>query len=141
MATGKAAQIPDALLARFLTLVVGSPALPLAYPDIAFDPAVSATDGKYLEASFFANRPKWEGVRSGVMDQGLFQVMVHWPRNAGIIAPSEAAELVKAHFAKGTSLTSGSTTVKLTREPWAGSPLIGDHEVMIPVTVAWLAAS
>lgn len=138
MATGKAAQIPDALLARLSTLEIGSPALPISYPEMdeAFDPPA---DGKYLEARFFSNVPAWEGISSGRLDQGLLVVGVVWPKNLGVIAPLEAAEEVRAHFAKGSTLTSGSTSVKLVRDPLIGSPLSEPDKLTIPVTISWTA--
>ena len=135
-ATGKAAQVPDALLARVASLVTGSPTLPIAWPDIAFNPPA---DGKYLEVAYFSNRPAWEGVGAGVLDQGLLQITVHWPRGSGIIAPSQVVETIKAHFAKGTLLTSGSTVVRLNRAPWAAAPLVSDQDLAIPVTIPWVA--
>lgn len=139
MSTGKAAQIPDALLARCLTLVTGSPTLPLALPDIEFDPKVDAPNGKYLAVEYFPNRPAWEGLSAGKLDQGLLQITVHWPRGAGIIAPLEVVETIKTHFAKGVVLTSGATNVKLAREPWASAPLIEPTETCTPITIPWNA--
>ena len=135
-ATGKAAQVPDALLAKVASLVTGSPTLPIAWPNVAFNPPA---DGKYLEVAYFSNRPAWEGVGAGVLDQGLLQITVHWPRGSGIIAPSQVVETIKAHFAKGTLLTSGSTVVRLNRAPWAAAPLVSDQDLAIPVTIPWVA--
>lgn len=137
MATGKPAQALDALLARAATLSVGSPALPISMPEVAFDP--QTTDGKYLEVSVFPNRPRWEGVTSGRLDQGLLQVTVVWPKGQGVIAANEAAAEVMAHFPKGLQMVSGSTCVKVTQEPWAAAPLIADHELRVPVTIPWTA--
>lgn len=139
MATGKAAQIPDALLARLTTLQVGSPALPIAYPDVGFDPASDAPDGKYIDADFKRNVALWEGLSAGVIDQGLFQLDVVWPKGAGVIAPNEAAQQVANHFAKDLVLVSGATRVKLNKEPVIASPLIEAHETRIPITISWVA--
>jgi hypothetical protein len=125
--------IAAALLARCATLAVGSPALPVAYPEITFDPP---TDGKYLEASLFFNRPAWEAVDSGKQDQGLLQVTVVWPRGAGVIAPMEAAAEVLDHFPKALSLSDG---VRISAQPWAASPIIEGSETRIPVTIPWTA--
>lgn len=138
-ATGKDAQIFDALMTRVGTMVLRSPAIPVAYPDIAFDPATEATDGKYVEVSYFPNRPAWEGVAAGALRQGLLQLTVVWPRGAGLVAPLQIAELIKTHFAKSTAIVSGTTKVKVSREPWAASPLIDARETRIPVTIPWTA--
>lgn len=126
-------QIADALLARCATLAVGSPALPIAMPEIAFTPPAS---GKYLDVRDFTNRPLWEGVSGGKIDQGLLQVTVVWPPRQGVIKPKAAAAAVMAHFAKGLVLAHG---VKINGEPWAASPLSDDSEVRVPVTIPWTA--
>ncbi len=136
-ATGKPAQIFDALMTKVGTLSTGSPTLPVAYPDVGFDPAVSAPAGKYLEVTYFPNAPAWEGLSAGALVQGLLQITVVWPRGKGHVLPLQIAETIKTHFAKGTVLVSGTTKVKVTREPVVASPIIEDHDTRIPVTISW----
>lgn len=135
----KVSEIFDALLTRFSTLAVGSPALPLAFPDIGFDPATDALDGKYIEAKPFNNTPLWEGLSAGQIRQGLFVVGVVWPKGQGVIAPTEAAEAVAEHFHRGQMLRSGSTVVKLSLEPLIGTPLSEPDKTTVPVTISWTA--
>lgn len=132
------AEIAEALLARCATLSVGSPALPVSYPDVPFAPPA---DGKYLAVSYFTNRPAWEGLAAGRMDQGLLQVSVVWPRHLGVVKPSQAVAEVMAHFAKGTVLSSGNTKVTIDRQPWPASPLIEADKTTIPVTIQWNAVT
>lgn len=138
-ATGKPAQIFEALMAKVATLSTGSPTLPVAYPDVAFDPAVSATDGKYLEVAYFPNAPRWEGLAAGELSQGLLQITVVWPRGKGHILALQIAETIKTHFAKGTVMVSGTAKVKVTKEPVVASPIIEDHDTRIPITIPWTA--
>lgn len=135
----KASEIPTALLERFLTLSVGSPALPLASPDAAFDPATGALDGKYVEAGFFRNAPLWEGLKAGVIDQGLFVVSVIGPKDRGVIWINEAAQAVADHFPKGLVLTSGDTTVRINKEPVIASPLLEGDKTIVAVRLSWVA--
>jgi hypothetical protein len=137
--TGKAAQVLDALLTRLGTLTITPDALPVAWPEVAFDPTADATSGKYLSVQHMPNRPAWEGVASGVLDQGLLQVSVVWPKDQGLIAPMEAAEQVRDHFAKSLVLVSGSTKVTINRESWIAQPLFDTDKVSVPVTVSWTA--
>ncbi len=125
------------LLAHAEDMEIGSPALPIAYPEIDFPPPA---DGKYLRVDLFKNAPFWEGLKSGRIDQGLLQVSVVWPRGQGIIKPAEAAALVMAHWAKLTTLSGSGVRVKVNKEPWDASPVSDDHETMIPVTIPWNAA-
>jgi len=133
MATGAA--IYDALMGRVASLAIGSPALPVAYPEVFFDP--KASGGKYLDVSDFPNRPAWEGLSEGRLDQGFIQITVVWPKGQGIRAPKAAADAVIAHFPKGLRLASG---VKISAEPWQAAPLIDASECRVPVTVPWVAA-
>lgn len=125
--------IAAALLARCATLAVGSPALPIAYPDVTFTPPAS---GKYLAVSLFFNRPAWEGLKSGRLDQGILQVAVVWPKNQGVVKPMQAAKAVMAHFPKALELAGG---VKISAQPYAVSPLLDDSETRIPITIPWTA--
>jgi hypothetical protein len=135
----KAAEIPTALLERLTSLSVGSPALPIAYPDVTFNPATDATDGKYIEAGFFRNAPLWEGLKSGVIDQGLLVLSIVWPKGQGIIGINDDAQAVAAHFAKDLHLKSGSTGVKINKEPVIGSPLPEGDRTVVAVTISWVS--
>jgi hypothetical protein len=138
MATGKLAQIMDALFARAALLATTAPALPIAWPEPA-ETFTPPADGKYLQVSFYPNRPAWEGVSSGRLDQGLLQIDVVWPKNAGLIAPAQVAAQIEAHFPKGAAYVSGATKVTITREPWTAQPLPDANEVRLPVTISWAA--
>lgn len=132
----KAADIPDALLTRLGTLAVGSPALPIAMPDVGFDPSSSEA---FLEARYFRNAPLWEGLAGGVVDQGLLVVSVMWPKGQGVIAMNEAAQKIADHFPKGLTLKSGSTGVKLNKEPVIASPLTEGDKTIVAVSISWTA--
>lgn len=134
-ATGKEAQIAEALFTRMAALVL-TPTLLVAYPETAFTPPSS---GKYLQVSHFTNRPRWEALAAGKLDQGLFQVTVVWPKNAGIFGPLQVVNAVMAHFPKGLILTNGATRVKVSAEPWAASPISEDSESRTPISIPWLA--
>lgn len=138
------AEILAALLEYADTMAVGSPALPIAFPEHAengrsFDPATDAPDGKYLEVRVFLNRHAWEGVTNGVLRQGLLQVEVVLPRNLGLIAPALLADEVAAHWAKNTVLFSGSTRVSIDREPQVHTALPEGSEVRVPISIPWTA--
>lgn len=133
-----AADIAEALFIRCNALAVGSPNLPIAWPEpeTAFDPPA---DGRYLIVQDFTNRPRWEGLTSGRLDQGLLQITVVWPKGQGVLAPKTAADQVLAHFAKGLPMTSGAAQVKVSAEPWQASPMSDDISVSIHITIPWTA--
>lgn len=131
------AVVAELILARAASLSVGSPALPIAMPDVPFTPP---TNGKYLRVSLFSNAPAWEGLASGRMDQGLLQVSVVWPKGKGLIKAREAAAKVMEHFPKGLTLSGDGVRVKINRQPWAASPIPDDIETLTPVTIPWVAS-
>jgi hypothetical protein len=140
-ATGKAAQVLDALLARMVALDVGAilgSGNRVAYPEAATT-FVPPTDGKYLAVSYFPNRPMASGLSSGRVDQGLLQVTVVWPKNAGLIAPSNVAQAVIDHFPNGLVLQSGATRVKISGQAWQAAPIPDADRVSIPITIPWAA--
>lgn len=125
-----------ALAARLETLA-HSPALPIAWPEAG--QTFSATSGPYLQVDLFFNRPRWEGLSEGVLDQGLMQVTVVWPKNQGLHGALGAAEAIRAHFAPPRVLRHGGTGVKISGQPWTASPLSEPSEVRVPVTIPWTA--
>lgn len=136
----KASEIPDALLAHVDTLEVLSPPLPIAQPDVGFDPATDAdAEGRYLEVGYFRNAPRWEGLSAGVVDQGLLVISVVWPKGQGVIGANEAAQAVADHFPKDLTLKSGSTGVKINKEPVIGSPLPMGDKTIVAVTISWVS--
>ncbi|KQS55902.1 hypothetical protein ASG17_07580 [Brevundimonas sp. Leaf363] len=136
------AVVAKLLLARCESLSVGSPAMPVAMPDVSFTPPV---DGKgkpkpYLRVSLFPNAPFWAALAVGRVDQGLLQVTVVWPKLKGNIKPIAAAGQVIAHFPKGLVLSEGATRVKISGDAWHGAPVPDDTETLIAVTIPWRAA-
>jgi hypothetical protein len=132
------AAIMSALFARAALMETQGPTLPVSFPEPAV-PFIPPLDGKWLDVSFAPNRPAWEGLSSGRMDMGLLQVIVVWPRGEGEIKPAQAAGAVLAHFAKGTTLYSGSTKVVIASEPWLAAPIELPDRVNVPVLIPWVA--
>ncbi len=132
------ADIIRALFVRCQTLVVGSPALPITFPEqgATYEPPA---DGKYLRVDFFPNRPAWEGLTSGKMAQGLLQITVNWPSHDGILAPMRASDTVRAHFPKALPLIENGTKVTISGEPWATNPITEGDKVSVAVTIPWQA--
>lgn len=130
------AAVRNALIAHLETLVL-IPALEIAWPEEAetFDPPPS----QYLEVSFFQNAPRFEGLTDGVLDQGLLQVTVVWPKNRGLDEPLKVADLVRAHFQSEQPLFGTGVKVKITGQPWIASPLSEPTQVRVPVSIPWTA--
>lgn len=132
------ANVMEALFAHAKRLETEGPELPVSLPepDVAF---AVPTDSKYLVVTFFSNRPAWEGLTDGRIDQGLMLVTLVWPKNDGLIRARRVAKQVEAHFAKNTVLRHDGTRVRITAEPWTGSDLPDATSVSLPVNISWTA--
>jgi len=129
------AAILDAL-SYHLSLFTASPALPVAYPGIAFTPPA---DGRYLDATFLPNRPANEpvGFNHQIVRRGLFQIAVLWPVGVGQVAPVDIGGQVAAHFARGTVIRRNGVVVSVLNAPWTSPPLQEPDRVRVPVTISW----
>ena len=127
------AVVADLLLAHCATL---SSILPVAMPDVAFTPPA---DGKYLRVGYFTNAPRWQGLSSGSVDQGLLQIDVVWPKGQGVVAHRRIVTQVVAAFPKGLRLYAPGVRVTINREPWAASPIPEASQTLTPITVSWIA--
>lgn len=133
-ATASEAQILDMLLARAVLMATQGPTLPVASPEVSF---TVPTNGKYLECTHLPNRPAWEGLSGGAVDQGIFQVTVHWPRGVGEIAPLNIAGKVRDHFARGTNLYSTGLRLNVYAKPWYSQPVPGTTDIQIPCSIPY----
>lgn len=109
---------------------------PVAMPDRPFQ---KPDDGKYLRVTLFNNAPMWQGLTSGKMDQGLLQITLVWPPNEGVVVQREVAGQVMGHFYKGLTLYGAGARVKISSEPYAGSPILDDGESLTAITIPWRA--
>lgn len=131
-----ASAVADLLLARCATMAIGNPVLPIAFPDVAFNPP----SGPYLRVNLFFNRPAWEGLSSGRFDQGLLQITVVCPKGRGVILPATFAKSVMGYFPKGLKLFGPGLRVSVSREPWMAAPIQGDASSETPITISWTAS-
>lgn len=137
MATGADANILAALLDHLATLTF-SQVLKIAYPGITFPAAGQTKPDNYLAATFLPNQTRTITLADGSQQhRGLLQVSVYWKAGAGLVKPLEAAGKIIDHFAKDTTLYSGSLKVRIDAKPWAASPIQEDDRVQIPVTIPY----
>lgn len=135
-ATVTESQILDLFLARAALMATQGPTLPVAFPEVAFTPP---TSGKYLEVSALPNKPFWEGLSGGSVDQGIYQVTVHWPRGQGLIAPINVAGQVREFFPRGTELFGQGIRIEIYAKPWYSQPISGDADIIVPVSIPYRA--
>lgn len=131
------ASIQAALFARAASLVL-VPAMPVSWPNLSFTPPASK---KYLRVSHLPNTTDrlFVGDTDPHQHQGILQIMVCWPLNAGETAPREIAGLIANHFPAGLLLHSGGVKVKITKRANIASALITTTELQIPISVSYQA--
>lgn len=137
MATGIEAKILEGLLARLATLTTTPTAMPVAWPNVVYDPPETG----YLRASHLPNTTEQVTLGGSGRNRhfGLFQVDVMWPKGTGNIAPMEIASQVVAHFKRGTSFTQNSVLILINSPPSVAPPIDADPFIQIPVTIEYQA--
>lgn len=73
--------------------------------------------------------------------QGVYQVDVFWPINAGVGDPLGVAAAICAHFRRGTRLDSGPVEIRLSQPPSVRPVGQEPNWLMIPVQTFWEASA
>jgi hypothetical protein len=143
VATGIETRITEALHAHLADLVL-TPPLPIAWPNIAFDPIIRTEGpdgvplGWYLRANEVVLPTEAIALRDGSNRyRGLFQVDVVFPIDIGLTVPREVASAICAHFKRGTKRYRESVRVEIVRPPYASTALKDAPGMMIPVTIPY----
>jgi len=72
-------------------------------------------------------------------EQGILQVSLFYPLQAGPQTAETRAGLIQTTFKRGTSMTSGSVTVRVSSTPHIGQGRADEDRWMIPVKIEWFA--
>lgn len=119
-------------------MVVGSPPLPVFFEGVAVKPPAKP---KYLWCSIAPNdveRPAigFDGQR---VHQGIILINVFWINGAGLVAPAEAADAVRAHWVDGTRLEGTGCRVEINRPPSIRPAVQEGATMFIPVAIEYRA--
>lgn len=71
--------------------------------------------------------------------KGFMQVLLCYPPNTGAKTAAARADLLTAHFKRGTSLTNGGLTVIIDKTPSIGPALIDGERYKLPVSIYFFA--
>lgn len=72
-------------------------------------------------------------------EQGIFQVSLFYPLQAGAGVAAARAQLIRTAFKRGTSMTSGSVTVRIDKTPEIGQGRVDGDRWHVPVKIRWFA--
>ena len=114
-----------------------TPALSTAWENVPFTP-VSGTpyQAAYLMPATPANPTMGDGY---YREQGIFQVSLFYPLQAGPKPAADRAEAIRAAFKRGTTLTSGTVSVIIERTPEIGQGRVDGDRWMQIVRIRWFA--
>ena len=117
-------------------VALGFTASKISWPGVDFTPPVS---GLWLEMNHFPNQPddfNWDSDGQQLY-LGFFQVAVYWTRSKqedlGYVGAIDQAELVIAHFAKGTDLGG----VRVSARPYMSPMVTEGDKHFIPVAIPY----
>ena len=72
-------------------------------------------------------------------EQGIFQVSLFYPLQTGPAAAAARAELIRTAFKRGTSMTSGTVTVRIARTPDIGQGRVEGDRWHLPIKIQFFA--
>lgn len=107
--------------------------------NVPFKPA--AADRPYEVLHLMPGTPENAamGPTSAIWRVGIFQVSLYYPVNKGSATAAQRAQAIAAHFARGTTLTSGSVRVKLTKPADIRNARLEGERYVLPVQIPFLA--
>jgi len=114
-----------------------SPALATAWQNVGYTPV---TGTPYQACYLMPATPDNPTLGDGFYrEQGILQVSLFYPLQAGPQTAETRASLIRATFKRGTAMTSGSVKVLIDRTPEIGQGRVDDDRWMIPVKIRWSA--
>lgn len=127
--------IMAALFARVSSLAL-TPAMPVAWPNVAYTPPANQ---RYLRVQFVPNVANRIVIDSDGPHQhlGLLQLSVYGKKNNGEASVRADAAAIAAHFPCDLKLTSGDVTVRVTKRADVRDLIVEDAAVQIPVIISW----
>ncbi len=73
-------------------------------------------------------------------EQGIFQVTLRFPLQAGPKTAADKAEAIRTAFKRGTTLTSGTVKVIIDRTPEIGEGRVDGDRWSVPVKIRWFSS-
>lgn len=114
-----------------------TPALATSWENLLYTPVVgTAYQAAYLLPAIPDNPTMGD---SYYREQGVFQVSLFYPLQAGAKVAADRAQLIRTAFKRGTSMTSGAVTVRIDKTPEIGQGRADGDRWHVPVKIRWFA--
>jgi hypothetical protein len=115
-----------------------SPAIQYAYENVPFTPTTGVPYALvYLLPATPANPTMGDGY---YREQGIFQVTLMFPLQAGPKTAADRAEKIREAFKRGTTLTSGSIQVIIDRTPEISQGRVDGDRWSVPCKIRWFSS-
>jgi hypothetical protein len=114
-----------------------SPALPTSWENIKFDQTVGIASQRINLLPGQTENPTFGD--NAHLEVGIFQVSLCYPIGNGVKDAIDRAELVRAQFPRGQSMTSGSVTVRVSGTPSIAPALTDSGFYVVPVSIPYFA--
>ncbi len=117
-------------------LAAMTPALSTASENVPFTPVA----GTPFQAAYFMPSVDNPTMGDGFYRiLGIFQVSLFYPLNTGSGTAAARTEAIKTAFKRGTTLTSGTVTVKIDRTPEISQGRVEGDRWHIPIKISFTA--
>jgi len=114
-----------------------TPALATAWQNAPYTPVAGTA---YQQVFLLPATPSNPTLGDGFYrEQGIFQITLMYPIQAGSSAAETRAELIRTAFKRGTSMTSGGVTVKVEATPEISQGRVDGDRWAVPVKVRWFS--
>jgi len=114
-----------------------TPKISLAWQNVPFTPV---TGTPYAMVYLMPATPDNPTLGDGYYrEQGILQISLFYPLQAGPQTAEIRAELIRATFKRGTAMTSGTVKVIVNRTPEIGQGRVDGDRWHVPVKVVWQA--
>lgn len=126
--------IQEALFAQVATLSL-SPALPVAWPNVSFDPPASG----YLRVRHLPNRNRrlFMGSDEPHQREGILQIEVRMPLNQGPSSATTLAGKIAEHFLCDLKMWRGGILVEVVNAPDVLPAVAEDAFWFVPVSIEY----
>lgn len=132
--------IPNMMMAHLGELPGHSPAIPMAFPGMGFEPVAGVP---YIEVSHLPNTTISPFVASsGKRLRGIHQVTVVYPTGEGVVPAYDLAGEIVTHFQKGTfiygDVDGTRQRIQILTAPSVAPHLLDGSWVRVPVSIPFL---
>lgn len=117
-------------------LATVTPNLATAYENVAYVPTAGIP---YQQAFLLPATPGNIEIGPGYTEQGIFQISLYFPKDAGAGPAITQAELIRAAFPYGASIVNAGITVNIVGTPEVAPARPDGDRFMVPVKIRWRA--